>query len=175
MPCKVMKRIPLPKILISCLMLQVFCTTQWAKSEFCLNMAIKIQLFRNFCLHLHQAESKPYYVWKTALISLTELLVLAVDKDQLSVLLLFNILVAFWETGYRWSSYLASWQPQSGQPFMALCISLTKTTLDHCRQLQSTASYAGTWWYTVTTLLHRAELIKRGPGEGKGSVLVILG
>lgn len=60
MPCKVMKRIPLSKILISCPMLWAFCTARWGKREFCLNVAIIIRLFRNFCLHLHQAERKPH-------------------------------------------------------------------------------------------------------------------
>ena len=66
-----------------------------------MNTAIKSGLFRNFYLHLHQAERKPYYIWKTALISLAEVLVLAVDKEQLSVLLLFDVLVAFYVAGYR--------------------------------------------------------------------------
>lgn len=132
-------------------------------------MAIKIQLFRNFCLHPRQAENKPYYIWKTALISLAELLVLAVDKDQLSVLLLFNIWVGFWEVGCRWSSYLASWQPQSGHT-ASLSQKLHWTNAGSSKAHPSTQGHGDTQW----PLSYIGKLIRRGPGEGKGNALVIL-
>lgn len=70
------------------------------------------------------------------------------------------------------STWLATGDPlvlHLGSPSMASCISLSKTATD-----QNILKYPVTWWYTAATFLHRAEVIKRGPEEGKNSALFFL-